>query len=107
MGPGIQGNRENLKEPTLLIFDVYDIDNGRYLPAADRQVFVPDNFHVPIVDSNVTLNDLEIDGMDSLLKFAEGPSLNHPVREGVVFKRMDGQFSFKAISNAFLAKEKD
>ena len=45
--------------------------------------------------------------ISDLLDFAEGKSLNHPIREGLVFKRMDGQFSFKAISNKFLLKEKD
>jgi hypothetical protein len=44
-----------------------------------------------------------------LLKFAEGPSIKHPVREGIVFKSADedDSFSFKAISNKFLEKEKD
>jgi hypothetical protein len=39
-----------------------------------------------------------------MLKFADGPSLNNKIREGVVFKRLDGKFSFKVISNEFLLK---
>lgn len=109
MGPGIQGNRENLKEPMLFIFDVYDIDAGKYLGSHARRdiVHAVGLTHVPILCNNVTLDDLEIESVQDLLEYAEGESLNHPVREGVVFKRMDGGFSFKAISNAFLAKEKD
>jgi hypothetical protein len=63
--------------------------------------------HVPIFAYNVTLAELGIADVAGLLKDAEGPSLNHAIREGKVYKSMDGQFSFKAISNAFLLKEKD
>jgi hypothetical protein len=41
-----------------------------------------------------------------VLEYADGPSMDYPVREGLVFKRVDGQFSWKAISNAFLLGEK-
>jgi hypothetical protein len=37
---------------------------------------------------------------------ADGPSLNNPIREGIVYKRVDGRFSFKVISNNFLLNEK-
>ncbi len=36
MGPGIQGNREKLKEHTFFLFDIYDIKGGRYLDADER-----------------------------------------------------------------------
>jgi hypothetical protein len=90
-------------------YDVYDIDNGCYLGSHERRDFVSAAGlqHVPIICNNVLLDDLEINDIKDLLEYAEGPSLNHPVREGVVFKRMDGGFSFKAISNSFLMKEKD
>ena len=63
--------------------------------------------HVPTIANDVTLDELGITNVKELLAFAEGPSLVHPVREGLVFKRTDGGFSFKAISNVFLSKEKD
>lgn len=115
MGPGIQGNRENLKMHQLFIFDIYDIDRGEYFTPAERQEFVeklrsnwcPQLKHVPVICHSVNLYDsLGINNIDDLLNFAEGPSLNHTVREGVVFKSIDGKFSFKAISNTFLSKEK-
>jgi hypothetical protein len=42
------------------------------------------------------------------LKFAEGTSKLNPAqeREGVVFKEMNGGFTFKAISNKYLLGEK-
>lgn len=117
MGPGIQKNREGLKSAKLFVFDVVDISTGKYLDPEARHRFMdtllqngvnPDMVsHVPIQAVGVTLSDLGITDVDGLLKFAEGPSLVHLIREGLVFKRMDGLFSFKAISNLFLLKDKD
>jgi RNA ligase (TIGR02306 family) len=117
MGPGIQGNRENLKQHVFYVFDVQDIDNQRYLTTTERKALMDSlinhgvNYqmvqHVPIIHEDVSLEELNINDTDALLKYAEGPSINNPVREGLVFKRHDGGFSFKAISNTFLAKEKD
>lgn len=118
MGPGIQKNREGLKVPQLFVFDIYNIDEGRYLSPDERyeMLDVLDALclqagagiqHVPWLHRDVTLRELNINNVQELLWFAEGKSLNHEVREGVVFKRLDGGFSFKAISNAFLLKEKD
>lgn len=115
MGPGVQGNREQLKTTQFFVFDIYDIDTGRYLTPVQRHALVevlrqtcPTLQHVPIIAHSANLLDtLGITNVEQLLKFAEGPSLHHAVREGLVFKRIDGGFSFKAISNLFLAKEKD
>lgn len=118
MGPGIQGNRENLKAHKLFIFDVQFLDaGGGYLTSRERATFMRKLYdlgvspelveHVPVYHSEVTLAELGITNVKELLAFAEGPSLVHAIREGLVFKRLDGLFSFKAISNVFLAKEKD
>jgi len=117
MGPAIQGNREVFTAARLFIFDIYDIDGGRYLSPEDRHRVITELWncglnrdvvqHVPVMSMGVTLGELGIGNVAELLAFAEGPSFVHPVREGLVFKRADGGFSFKAISNAFLLKEKD
>ena len=117
MGPKIQGNRENLVSYTLFVFDIYDIDNQCQLGPDDRREALQALYdlgmnkkmvqHVPILAYNVTLADMGITDVAGLLKDAEGESIVHPVREGKVYKSMNGQFSFKAISNAFLLKEKD
>lgn len=116
-GEGIQGNREKLKGHKLFIFDVQEIGTGRYLAPTERQEFVSKLFslgvdsdlvqHVPVLAIDATLENLGISSMDDLLSFADGSSLNNPVREGVVFKRMDGEFSFKSISNKFLIQSKE
>lgn len=116
MGPGIQGNRENFKHPIFFIFDIFNIDTGEYLSPLERAECFKELMehdvnselvrHVPIIDVD-TLQAMGIVDTESLIKYAEGPSINHKTREGVVFKRIDGKFSFKSISNTFLAKEQD
>lgn len=114
MGPGIQKNREMLRQAQFFIFKVYDIDAGRYMTPAERHQFVeqlrtwwPQLEHVPVMYEDVSLEELGIDSVDGLLALAEGPSLNNMVREGLVFKRTDGLFSFKAISQSYLVRAKD
>lgn len=117
MGPGIQKNREGLKTHKLFVFDIFNIDSGTYLAPHVRHEVLTDLYgyglnkemveHVPVIAMAESLEDLGIYGTDGLLQFAEGPSINHPIREGLVFKRIDGGFSFKAISNKYLLKEED
>lgn len=117
MGPGIQGNREMLKVNNLFVFDVFNITEQRYLTPSDRKAFMEMLYqfpqinkeivhHAPIMHYDVTLAELGLNDVQDLLIFAEGKSLVNPVREGLVFKRMDGKFSFKAISNSYLIQTK-
>jgi RNA ligase (TIGR02306 family) len=101
MGPGIQGNREGFKEHQFFVFDIYDIDEQEYLPPYTRsnhcQTMGID--HVPVFFTDC----LPMNSVDQFLLLAEGPSINHKIREGVVFKcNDDPSFSFKAISNKYL-----
>lgn len=110
MGEGIQGNREKLPEHNIFVFDIFDIDNQCYLNPVSRSDVYDELIelgyigeHCPIYSIN---SPLISDDVEELLGYAEGISLNHPVREGLVYKRMDGKFSFKTISNKFLLGEK-
>lgn len=114
LGPGIQQNREMLKSHVLYVFDMYDIDKKAYLSPEQRHDMMirlhnsgVNISHVPILYTGVTLSDVGVIDTSGLLKFAEGPSIHHAIREGMVCKRMDGKFSFKVISNQYLLKEKD
>ena len=117
MGTSIQGNRENFKDFRFYLFDIFLIGNSRYASPEERTAIFEkllalgaDStkiFHVPVLRTNTTLEEIGTTSIEDLLRMAEGPSINHAIREGLVFKRMDGKFSFKAISNLFLAKEKD
>lgn len=113
IGEGIQGNKEKIKGHQFHIFDMQNLSTGQYLTPQERKVLcdklfnlgvdVKKIFHVPIIAHNAHLYDtLGISNMSQLLKFADGPSLNSEKREGLVFKRVDGKFSFKVISNAWL-----
>lgn len=106
MGPGVQKNQEKLSKHQLFVFDVFDPMKGEYLSAEERLEIVKKLglLHAPILWGCNTLSDMSIASLDDLLFFAEGPSLTAKQREGVVFKSVDGSFSFKAISNKWLLK---
>lgn len=112
VGPGIQGNIYGLKETNFYVFDVYDIRAGSYLKPADRQALIERMGlkHVPILAHSASMYDtLGISDIPGLLRYAEGQSILTSVdveREGVVFKEVNGGFTFKAISNKYLLGEK-
>jgi RNA ligase (TIGR02306 family) len=113
MGPGIQGNRENFKQATLYVFDIFDIDNQRYFNANERAYIfhqlIEQGLNSGIVNHAPVLPDIrlnEIGNIQDILNYAEGSSINHSVREGIVFKSLETDFTFKAISNQFLLNEK-
>lgn len=105
VGPGIQGNPEQLKELEFYVFDVFNIDDQEYYDADQRYdvVFDLELEHVPVYERRV----YGFDDADGFLEFAEhgfqGVSLNAKTREGLVFKSInDPNVSFKAISNGWL-----
>lgn len=100
-GPSIQGNREGFTEHKFFVFDIFDIRNHEYLaPAKRREIrrtFGLD--HVPVLGTDWKAPNSVEEG----LALAEGPSINHKIREGLVWKcNEDPSFSFKTISNKFL-----
>jgi len=110
-GDGIQKNKYRLRGQDLYVFDIYDIDKQRYFSPEERTTFLssvlPDLKTVPILERNFELPA----SVGELLEYAQGPSTVYAKqeREGLVFKEENdlGRFSFKAISNNFLLKEKD
>lgn len=105
IAPNIQGNYEKVTKPEFYVFDVFDIDKQEYMLPKERQEFckllnIP---HIPVVDKAFTM----IANVDKLLDMAEGNGMDSSVkREGIVFKHNSSDFSFKAISNSYLLKEK-
>ena len=58
---------------------------------------------VPVLSASMKINQFE--NVDAILTYAEGNSLKDGLpREGIVFRTVDGQKSFKAVSNSFLLK---
>lgn len=103
MGEGIQGNREGLKGHEFYVFDVFNIKEQSYLSSVERLGLVNGAglTHVPVVAMSWTAPE----SVEHGLELAEGPSINHKIREGLVWKcKQDPSFSFKTISNKFLLK---
>lgn len=119
IGPGIQSNKYYFSKVMWKIFDVFDIDQQRYLFPEERYELLTNVFgfcqkenHVPII----SLRDSSIQKtIDELLNWADGSSamcgkINrpHPLREGLVFKShnfsdsLRNPKSFKVISNKWL-----
>lgn len=112
LGEGIQKNQEGIRGHRLYLFDIYDIDRKCYLPPEDRYNVLHalkelgvNMEHAPVLERSYVLTDC-INNVESLLRYAEGPSLNEKVeREGLVFKSITSGFKFKAISNKWLLKK--
>lgn len=104
VGPGIQKNFENLESVQLFIYNVFDIDKHEYmLPQAAQEIVQFLNLqYVPIFDCPMHLPAK----IEQALELADGDSgLNGKFREGLVFKSLSRDFSFKVISNKYLLKE--
>jgi RNA ligase (TIGR02306 family) len=107
VGNGIQGNMYKMRDQDFYVYDVYDIDAGRYFTPAERMSLVQalDLLHCPVFKSYWVLTT---ESVADLLQGAEGKSvmgdIAGPEREGLVYKCNEKQVSFKAISNKFLLK---
>lgn len=104
MGEGIQGNREGFKGHKFFVFDIFDIQKHEYVDPTQRRSMCElyGLNHVPVLNINANAPE----SVEAGLALAEGPSINHKVREGLVWKcNEDPSFSFKAISNKFLFEQ--
>jgi RNA ligase (TIGR02306 family) len=105
IGEGIQGNPYKLKGQDFYLFDIYDIDQGKYLTPTERVKLVETMGikHVPIEPGDWHFFD---ETVEYLLECAEGKSqlCATTEQEGLVFKCHNADHSFKAISNKFLLK---
>jgi RNA ligase (TIGR02306 family) len=107
LAPGIQGNKYKVEQPDLYVFNVYMINDGKYMYPLEARNFC-DKLglkFVPLLDQTLRFQC----DVDFLLQIAEGKSKLNPAieREGLVYVTDDGgdRISFKVISNKFLLKE--
>lgn len=107
VGPKINGNKLKLKDFDFRVFNIYDIDNRRYL-SWDKVVEITDELglnRVPELFRGIYTDEMAT--VQYLLKFAEELEYAPKVpAEGIVIKN-NGHLkrrSFKAISNKFLLK---
>lgn len=102
IGPKIQKNKYQVKEPELLVFNLITPQTGRWNSLMAREIVKSMGMKfVPIVDDKYVLPDT----VDEILEYATGKSkLGDTLREGIVFRTVDGSQSFKAVSPKFLMK---
>lgn len=109
IGEGIQKNPYGIRGQDFYLYDVYDIDAARYYNAHLRQRLAQElNIkHVPVLDTAVKFDAATT--VAGLLSQAEAKSLLNAKteREGIVFKCIECEASFKSISNKFLLKNGD
>jgi RNA ligase (TIGR02306 family) len=110
VGPGIQGNPYKLLDTRLYVFGIYNIQFKRYLEDSAMKAIALDLglFRAPLFWKL----DILPETTQEILSMSERKSLiNHNVdAEGCVWRHYDPEglkYSFKAISNAYLLKEKD
>ena len=98
----VQGNPLKLKEDDLYIFNFKESETGRWPSQAGKeQVEEWGMKWVPI------LGEVQMpDTMEELKEFATGKSVVNPdvMREGIVYRSLDGSDSFKNVSREYLLK---
>ena len=117
-GPSIQGNRLGLSESKLYLFNLFDIDTGKYLSHNELSVFAEKH----MLNMVPTVYRLDFGGVvgprdvNHLLNIANNLNYdNGTPAEGIVWRSMcetysdvlKGRMSFKTISNRFLEKYKE
>lgn len=107
----IQKNKLQVTEPTLFVFNIYDVDKGRHLGYVDFIAFCKELElqTVPILDDNFTFNHTVNELLELSKGFYEGTK--NP-REGIVIRPIEGcyskilrgRLSVKVINNDYLIK---
>ena len=106
IGEGVQGNPYKIIGQRVLFFNVFNIDEKRYLSFEEFIAIMKylELSTVPILETNYKLPDT----IDEILSFSDNKSYLNPDfdREGIVIRSFDRKISFKVISNNFLLNEK-
>lgn len=105
-GPNVQGNPHGLKVLQLFGFNFIDSMGGRWNSVKARDYVARWGIQwVPIIDENYILPDT----MEEFKATADGPCElpgSTGLREGYVYRSLDGKQSFKNVSNQFLMSKK-
>ena len=101
-GNKIQNRDYSIGGHDFLAFNLIMSNTGRWNTLdMRRELEKYDIQTVPIVQEEYTLPD----SIEALLEYADGKSkLDGEPREGIVFRSLDGEKSFKAVSNSYLLK---
>lgn len=119
-GPNIQSNYEELTSVNFFVYALYEIeDNTRALaytpdkatPIIEEIIGTDDKVkrvhYIPVIAERTTLPNTMKEILDSANGKLSLSDNKKKEREGVVYKSLTSNFSFKVISNKFLLKEED
>lgn len=102
-GKGVQKNTYGLDEKRIASFNLVTSDRGRW-GSGEMKAFL-DKYAIPTVPILNYYYELP-DTIDELRKFvrSEKSKINNKLKEGVVFRSLDGTQSFKCVDPEYLAK---
>jgi RNA ligase (TIGR02306 family) len=104
IGPGIQKNIYKLKQTDFKVFDIITPKGPRQPTSRISLLKSMDIESVPVL-AHIYVNE-EFSTMKDIILSADGQSkLYKTKREGLVFKHMTANLSFKVISNTYLLKQ--
>jgi RNA ligase (TIGR02306 family) len=106
IGEGIQKNYYGIKGHDYFVFAIYNTATGEFVSPQDRLALCSllGLNHVPdVTPSGVSLAGMSV---SQVLEMANGTSMinSKKAREGLVFKQVDGQTHWKAVSPKYLLK---
>lgn len=102
-GKGVQKNTYGLDERRIAAFNLVTSDRGRW-GSGEMKAFL-DKYAIPAVPILSYYYELP-DTIDELRKFvrSEKSKINNKLKEGVVFRSLDGTQSFKCVDPEYLSK---
>jgi RNA ligase (TIGR02306 family) len=104
VGSGIQGNFEKFEKYQVFAYNIFDVDAGEFV---DYKTFLE---YAAMVDLQIVpevypAQKILEKSVAEIVQMADGKGLLANYREGVVWKQLNGNVQFKAISNKYLEKE--
>jgi len=102
VAPNVQGNKYKVTEADLYVFNLV-YPEGRVGSLEAKEIVEKQGLKfVPILEERVSIKGMTV---AEVLEYATGRSkLYDTLREGIVFRTLDGKQSFKAVSPDFLIK---
>lgn len=104
VGAGIQGNFEKFEKYQVFAYNIFNVDTGTFV---DYKTFLE---YAALVDLQIVpevypAQKILDKSVGEIVAMADGKGLLASYREGVVWKQLNGNCQFKAISNKYLDKE--
>lgn len=103
-GEGVQKNNYDMNCHDFMAFNLITSDKGRW-NSNDMKFLLENHYHVPcvpILDSNYKMPDT-VEELRAYVN-SETSTVNQKMKEGIVFRSLDGIKSFKCVSPEYLLK---